>query len=81
MKRVTRRELLRLSALAAGGSVLAACGATPTPQVVKEVVTQAVENVGTTTPSASTPTAAPAQEVTLSFYLGFGAGKIAAVNV
>ncbi|MHB0876045.1 MAG: ABC transporter substrate-binding protein [Anaerolineae bacterium] len=42
-----RREVTRRSVLiaAAGGTaaVLAACGATPTPQVIKEVVTQVVE--------------------------------------
>jgi len=44
---VSRRAILRCAALAgtglAGTAVLAACGATPTPQTIKEVVTQVVE--------------------------------------
>ncbi|MHB0877781.1 MAG: ABC transporter substrate-binding protein [Anaerolineae bacterium] len=47
MNRLTRRSLLRgtgaVGTLAVGAAVMAACGATPTPQVVKEVVTQVVE--------------------------------------
>jgi len=42
-REVSRRRLLQ-SALASGtAATLAACGATPTPQVIKEVVTQVVE--------------------------------------
>jgi multiple sugar transport system substrate-binding protein len=46
-KRISRRNLLRLSGVAAGGALLAACGSTPTPQVVEKVVTQQVEKVVT----------------------------------
>ena len=42
-KYVSRRSFLRGSAIFAGAAALAACGATPTPQVIKEVVTQVVE--------------------------------------
>lgn len=42
-KALSRRRFLRLAALGAGGATLAACGATPTPEVVKEVVTEVVE--------------------------------------
>lgn len=41
----TRREFLRLSAMASAGAVLAACA--PTPEVVEKVVTQEVEKVVT----------------------------------
>ncbi|MHB0875807.1 MAG: ABC transporter substrate-binding protein [Anaerolineae bacterium] len=42
--RVTRRRILSaVFALGAGGAILSACGSTPTPQVIKEVVTQVVE--------------------------------------
>jgi multiple sugar transport system substrate-binding protein len=40
---VSRRNLIKLGAGALGAAGLAACGATPTPQVIKEVVTQVVE--------------------------------------
>ena len=46
-RKLNRRTLLRVAGVAGGAAVLAACGATPTPQVVKEtvVVTQEVEKV------------------------------------
>jgi ABC-type glycerol-3-phosphate transport system substrate-binding protein len=40
---LSRRSLLLFGAGALGAAGLAACGATPTPQVIKEVVTQVVE--------------------------------------
>jgi len=41
---LTRRQVLRgLLVLGSGTAALAACGATPTPQVIKEVVTSVVE--------------------------------------
>jgi multiple sugar transport system substrate-binding protein len=40
---LTRRNFLRASLGAAGAATLAACGATPTPQVVEKVVTQVVQ--------------------------------------
>ena len=47
MSHVTRREMLKglagISVGALGASVLAACGATPTPQVIEKVVTSVVE--------------------------------------
>jgi|GEM_PF-2472822 len=42
-RNLTRRGFLRASGLTAAGALLAACGATPTPQVVEKVVTQVVE--------------------------------------
>ncbi len=39
---VTRRQLLRGGLLASGAAALAACGATPTPQVIEKVITQVV---------------------------------------
>jgi len=42
-RELTRRRFLRSAAIAGTGYVLAACGATPTPQVIKEVVTSVVE--------------------------------------
>ncbi|MHB0874688.1 MAG: extracellular solute-binding protein [Anaerolineae bacterium] len=41
--RVTRRRCLLLAGASTGVAALAACGATPTPQIIKEVVTQIVE--------------------------------------
>jgi len=41
-KRITRRQVLRIAGAAGGTAALAACGATPTPQVVEKVVTQIV---------------------------------------
>jgi hypothetical protein len=43
MSKLSRRDVLRATSLASGLVVLSACGATPTPQVIKEVVTQVVE--------------------------------------
>lgn len=45
---LSRRGLLRIGSVAVAGAALAACGATPTPQVIKEVVTQVVEKEVTT---------------------------------
>ena len=42
-KLLTRRTFLRAGAGVAGAAALAACGATPTPQVIEKVVTQIVE--------------------------------------
>jgi len=42
-KRLSRRAALHLGGFTAAGAALAACGATPTPQVIREVVTQVVE--------------------------------------
>ncbi|MHB0877940.1 MAG: ABC transporter substrate-binding protein, partial [Anaerolineae bacterium] len=41
--RLSRRGLLRGLAILTGGGVLAACGSTPTPQVIEKVVTSVVE--------------------------------------
>ena len=43
MSKLSRRQVLRAASLASCLAVLTACGATPTPQVIKEVVTQVVE--------------------------------------
>jgi len=43
MSKLSRRQVLRGASLASCLAVLTACGATPTPQVIKEVVTQVVE--------------------------------------
>jgi len=40
---LSRRNFVKAAGVAVAGSGLAACGATPTPQVIKEVVTQVVE--------------------------------------
>jgi multiple sugar transport system substrate-binding protein len=42
-RRLTRRSMFRFAGTIAGATALAACGATPTPQVVEKVVTQVVE--------------------------------------
>ena len=44
-RRLTRREALKLFGASAVGGVLAACGPTPTPEVVEKVVTKEVEKV------------------------------------
>ena len=36
--KVSRRDFLRLSALAAAGAAIAGCGPTPTPEVIREQV-------------------------------------------
>ncbi|MHB0875328.1 MAG: extracellular solute-binding protein [Anaerolineae bacterium] len=45
---LSRRNMLRGSLVAAGAATLAACGATPTPEVIEKVVTQVVEREVTT---------------------------------
>jgi len=42
-RRLDRRTFLRSAAMLGGATVLAACGATPTPQVVEKVITQVVK--------------------------------------
>jgi len=42
-RRFARRSLLRAAGTSVAAALAAACGATPTPQVIKEVVTQVVE--------------------------------------
>ena len=42
-RRLTRRSLFGLIGAASGAAALAACGATPTPQVIEKVVTSVVE--------------------------------------
>lgn len=42
-KAFSRRDVVRFGLMGAGGGALAACGATPTPQVVEKVVTSIVE--------------------------------------
>ncbi|NPV09810.1 MAG: sugar ABC transporter substrate-binding protein [Anaerolineae bacterium] len=49
---ISRRDLMRLGALGVGGAALAACAASPAPQVVKETVI--VETVVTATPQVVT---------------------------
>ena len=77
----TRREMLRMIGLGAAGTLLAACGATPTPQVVKEtvevekIVTKEVEKIVRETVEVEkvvTPTPAPQGPVTLEFWQPFG---------
>lgn len=64
-KRLTRRDFLRLSALATSGAVITACARpTPTPVVIEKVVTKEVEKVVTATP-------APVRELTLDFWFGW----------
>jgi len=41
--KIARRRLLSIIGASSAGAALAACGATPTPQVIREVVTQVVE--------------------------------------
>ncbi|MHB0875863.1 MAG: ABC transporter substrate-binding protein [Anaerolineae bacterium] len=45
---LTRRRFFRTSGFAVAATALAACGATPTPQVIERVVTQVVEKEVTT---------------------------------
>jgi len=40
---LSRRDVLRFGLVGAGVASLAACGATPTPQVIEKVVTSVVE--------------------------------------
>lgn len=56
MKNINRREFLRLSAVAVGGAVLAACAPQATQEVAKPADTKAPE---ATKPAAATPTPRP----------------------
>lgn len=47
---VSRRRFLHLAALAGGGAALAACGATPTPEVVTQIVEKEVTKLVEGTP-------------------------------
>lgn len=49
-KRFSRRNVIRLAIVGAGASVLAACGATPTPQVIEKVVEKEVTKIVEGTP-------------------------------
>ena len=62
MKRsISRREFVRLAVIAAGTTVAAACGATPTPTKVPPTATKAPAAAApTTAPAAAAPTTAPA---------------------
>jgi ABC-type glycerol-3-phosphate transport system substrate-binding protein len=70
-KQLSRRDFLNLSAGAAVGTLLAACGSTPTPQVIEKIVTKEVEKevvkevVVTATPEPAPPAA---EKVNLSFW-------------
>ena len=80
---MARRGFLKAAGVAAAAGGLAACGATPTPRIVKEVVTQVVEKEVTKivegTPQVVKetvvveqtvvvqPTVAPAEAVTVRF--------------
>jgi hypothetical protein len=73
---MTRRQALKsLLALGVGAAALAACGATPTPQVVEKVVEKEVTKIVEGTPQVVketsvvekivTPTPGPAQPITI----------------
>jgi len=66
--KVSRRDFLRLSALAAAGAAIAGCGPTPTPEVIREQVevTRIVE--GETVVEIVTATPPPVEPVTILFY-------------
>jgi len=90
MRQLGRRAFLRLSALGLGGMALAACGATPTPQVVEKVVEREVTKIVEGTPQVVKETvvvqetvvvekqvevtAAPAEVITLRFAEGSWVG-------
>ncbi|MHB0879179.1 MAG: ABC transporter substrate-binding protein [Anaerolineae bacterium] len=70
----SRREILRFALVGAGAAALAACGATPTPQVVEKevVVTQVVEKV-----VAATPVPEEKHNITFAWWTGGeGANKV-----
>lgn len=81
--RLSRRNLLRCAGLASASALAAACGATPTPQVIEKVVTQVIEKEVTTivegTPQVVKETvivevpAAPAEKVTIRVNNGLSA--------
>ena len=50
MKELSRRRFLSGAAIAAGAGLLAACGATPTPQVIEKVVEKEVTKIVEGTP-------------------------------
>jgi multiple sugar transport system substrate-binding protein len=70
-KNLSRRDFLRLGALTAAGTLVAACGPTPTPEVVEKVVTKEVEKVvkETVVVQATVP---PEEMVEITF-MGWGA--------
>jgi peptide/nickel transport system substrate-binding protein len=59
-KQCTRRQFLRLGSVVAVGSVLAACGATPTATPVPPTATKPAAAAPTTVPAAAAPTTVPA---------------------
>ncbi len=75
MTRITRRQMLRLSALSSLGAALAACApkapavSTPPTSVPAEAT-----SAPTAVPATAAATAAPARAANLTYYIGFGAG-------
>ena len=69
-KNLSRRDFLRLGALTAAGTLVAACAPTPTPEVVEKVVTKEVEKVVKETVVVQA-TPAPEEVVEISF-MGWG---------
>jgi multiple sugar transport system substrate-binding protein len=70
-KNLSRRDFLRLGALTAAGTLVAACGPTPTPEVMEKVVTKEVEKVVKETVVVQA-TPAPEEMVEITF-MGWGA--------
>jgi multiple sugar transport system substrate-binding protein len=70
-KNLSRRDFLRLGALTAAGTLIAACGPTPTPEVMEKVVTKEVEKVVKETVVVQA-TPAPEEMVEITF-MGWGA--------
>ncbi|NPV08556.1 MAG: extracellular solute-binding protein [Anaerolineae bacterium] len=70
---LTRRGLLKVAGISAAASTVAACGATPTPQVVEREVTRIVEGTPQVVKETVVvekvveATAAPAEKVTVRF--------------
>ncbi|MHB0874823.1 MAG: extracellular solute-binding protein [Anaerolineae bacterium] len=60
---ISRRSFLHWAALAGGGAALAACGATPTPQVVEKVVEREVTKIVEGTPQVVKETVVVQQTV------------------
>ncbi len=78
---VSRRDFLRAAALTAAGTLLAACGPAPTPQVIEKVVTKEVEKVvekqvpvevTKVVEQVVTPTAAPMPQAATIRFLEMG---------